>query len=186
MTTTGIGVSHTHKVSIDPHAIMITPANRDHPAPPVYAQAAYLLNADTGATLYAHNPFLHLPIMSTTKLMTALLAVEHGKLDQRVTINREIANEIHQLPVDSSNIGLKAGKSYTLRQMLYGLLLASGNDAGIAIADTIGGSYTHFISMMNQKAAAMGLYDTHFENPHGLQNTISIWECPRFGHSRSV
>ncbi len=153
----------------DPHKLAITPVNSDHPAPPVYAQAAYLLDAVTGKPLYAHNPLAHLPIMSTTKLMTALLAVEHGNLDQTVTINGQIANDIKQLSPDSSIINLKAGESYTLRQLMYGLLLASGNDAAIAIADTIGGSYANFIAMMNQKAAALGLHDTHFMNPHGLQ-----------------
>jgi D-alanyl-D-alanine carboxypeptidase len=148
---------------------VITPVNTDHPAPPVHAQAAYLLDADTGATLYAHNPFTHLPVMSTTKLMTALLAVEHGNLDQTVTVNNQIANDINQLSADSSIIDLKAGESYTLRQLMYGLLLASGNDAAIAIADTVGGSYSNFVAMMNQKARDMGLHDTHFENPHGLQ-----------------
>jgi D-alanyl-D-alanine carboxypeptidase len=153
----------------DPHNLTITPINSDHPAPPVYAQAAYLLDADTGNTLYAYNPFTHLPIMSTTKLMTALLAVEHGNLDQNVNIDGQIARDISQLPPDSSNINLKAGEGYTLRQLMYGLLLASGNDAAIAIADTVGGSYANFIAMMNQKAADLGLHDSHFANPHGLQ-----------------
>jgi D-alanyl-D-alanine carboxypeptidase len=153
----------------DPHKLVITPVNTDHPAPPVYAQAAYVLDVDTGNTLYAHNPFTNLPIMSTTKLMTALLAAEHGNLDQTVTINSQIANDINQLSPDSSIIDLKAGESYTLQQLMYGLLLASGNDAAIAIADTVGGSYSNFVAMMNQKTAALGLHDTHFANPHGLQ-----------------
>src|SRR5437660_4550932 len=67
----------------DPHQIVLAPPNSDHPPPPVIATSAYLINADTGATLYAHNPFTHLPMLSTTKLMTALLAVEHGNLDQQ-------------------------------------------------------------------------------------------------------
>jgi D-alanyl-D-alanine carboxypeptidase len=163
------GSTNNGTTSTDPHALVITPLNTDHPAPPVYAQGAVLLDANAGTTIYAHNPFTHLPVMSTTKLMTALLAVEHGNLDQTVTINGPIANNINQLPPDSSNINLKAGESYTLRQLMYGLLLASGNDAAIAIADTIGGSYANFIAMMNQKAAELGLHDTHFQNPHGLQ-----------------
>jgi D-alanyl-D-alanine carboxypeptidase len=151
--------------SINPHAQV----NSDHPAPPVYAQAAYLLDADTGATLYTYNPSTHLPIMSTTKLMTALLAVTHGDLDQTVTINDQIANDISQLPADSANINVKKGESYSLRQMMYGLLLASGNDAAIAIADTIGGTLSNFLIMMNEEAATLELHDTHFENPDGLQ-----------------
>jgi D-alanyl-D-alanine carboxypeptidase len=101
--------------------------------------------------------------------MTALLAAQHGNLDQTVTINDQIANDIAQLPSDSTNINLKKGETYTLRQILYGMLLASGNDAAIAVADTIGGTLSNFVVMMNQEAATLGLHDTHFENPDGLQ-----------------
>jgi D-alanyl-D-alanine carboxypeptidase len=152
----------------DPHEIVITPEDTNHPAPPVYAQSAYLLDADTGATLYAYNPFMHLPGMSTTKLMTAILAVEHGNLDQQVTINSSIEHDISQLSADSSLFGMKQGQTYTLRQLLYGLLLVSGNDAAVAIADTVSGNQANFVAMMNVKAQQLGLLDTHYMNPHGL------------------
>ncbi len=140
----------------------------DHPAPPVYATAAYLLDADTGATLYEHNGSLHLPMMSTTKLMTGLLATQHGNLDQKITINNAIANDIGQLSADSSVMGAKKGETYTLRELLYGLMLPSGNDAAIVIADAISGSVPKFVSLMNQRAQELGLHDTHYTNPHGL------------------
>ena len=152
----------------DPHALVITPQDTDHPPPPVYATSAYLLDADTGATLYARNPFMHLPMMSTTKLMTALLAVEQGKLDQPITINSAIANDISHLSADSTVFGLKKGETYTLQDMLYALLLPSGNDAAIAIADTLGGNQQHFVNEMNQRARQLSLYDTHYMNSHGL------------------
>ncbi len=152
----------------DLREIVITPEDSDHPAPPVYAQSAYLLDADTGATLYAYNPFLHLPGMSTTKLMTAILAVEHGNLDQQVTINSSIEHDITQLSADSSLFGMKQGQTYTLRQLLYGLLLVSGNDAAVAIADAVSGNQANFVAMMNTKAQQLGLLDTHYMNPHGL------------------
>ncbi len=140
----------------------------DHPAPPVYATAAFLLDADTGATLYEHNASMHLPMMSTTKLMTAFLAAQYGNLDQNISINDAIANDINQLSADSSVMGAKKGETYTLRDLLYGLLLPSGNDAALVIADTISGSVPKFVDLMNKRAQELGLHDTHYENPHGL------------------
>ncbi len=156
---------------INPHELIITPEDSDHPAPPVYATAAYLLDADTGATLYAQNPFMHLPILSTTKLMTAVLAVEQGNPDQVITITPAIDHDVSQLSGDSALFGLKKGETYTLRDLLYGLLLVSGNDAAVAIADTIGGNLPHFVAEINQRAQQLGLNDTHYMNPHGLLET---------------
>lgn len=150
------------------HQLVITPEDTDHPPPPVYATSAYLLDVDTNATLYASNPFLHLPMLSTTKLMTAVLAVEHGNPDEKITITPAIEKDVSQLSADSALFGFKKGETYTLREMLYGLLLPSGNDAAIAIADTLGGNLSNFVAEMNQRAQEMGLYDTHFMNPHGL------------------
>lgn len=164
----GSGQSTVSKLPVDPHELVITSPDTDHPAPPVFATAAYLLDADTGATLYAYNPFLHLPMMSTTKLMTATLATERGNLDQRIAITGQIANDLNSLSADSSVMGIKKGETYTLRELLYGLLLASGNDAAIAIGDTIGGNLPNFVALMNQKAQQLGLRDTHYMNPHGL------------------
>jgi D-alanyl-D-alanine carboxypeptidase len=155
----------------NPHEILIAPQDTDHPAPPVYATAAYLLDADTGATLYAHNPFMHLPELSTTKLMTAVLAVEHGNIDQRVTITPAIAHDISQLSADSSLFAVKKGEMYSLRDLLYALILVSSNDAAVAIADGIAGDIPHFVAEMNQRAQQLGLHDTHYMNPHGLLQT---------------
>ncbi len=156
---------------IDPHELVITPPETDHPAPPVFATSAYLLDADTGATLYASNPFMHLPMMSTTKLMTATLVIERGNLDQRVTINDQIARDLGTLSADSSLMGIKKGETYTLRELMYGLMLVSGNDAAIAIGNTLGGNLPNFVNMMNDKARSLGLLDTHYMNPHGLLAT---------------
>ncbi len=155
----------------DPHELVITPQDTDHPSPPVFATAAYLLDADTGATLYAHNPFMHLPMMSTTKLMTAVLAVEQGKPDQKITITAAMDHDISQLSAGSTVFGLKRGETYTLRELLYGLLLLSGNDAAIAVADALGGNLPHFVAQMNSRAHQLGLLDTHYLNPHGLSET---------------
>ena len=150
------------------HELVIVPQDTDHPAPPVFATSAYLLDADTGATLYAYNPFMHLPMLSTTKLMTASLAIENGNPDQRITITDAMNQDISQLSSDSALFGIKQGETYTLRDLLYGLLFVSGNDAAIAIADTLGGNLQHFAAEMDQKAHQLGMYDTHFMNPHGL------------------
>jgi D-alanyl-D-alanine carboxypeptidase len=166
--TSGNGQATTRSSSSNPNVLTITPMDTDHPAPPVFATSAYLLDADTGATLYAHNPFMHLPMLSTTKLMTALLAVEKGNPNQEITINNKISNDINQLAADSSVMGIKKGETYTLRELLYGMFLVSGNDAATAVADAIGGNLPTFVNMMNQRAAQLGLYNTHYMNPHGL------------------
>ncbi len=158
--------SKAHSTIVD--GILVTPTDLDHPSPPVLATSAYLLDADTGATLYASNPSMHLPMMSTTKLMTAVLAVEKGNPEQEITINNAISNDINQLSADSSVMGIKKGETYTLRDLLYGLLLMSGNDAAVAIADAIGGNLPTFVAMMNQRANQLGLHNTHYMNPHGL------------------
>lgn len=155
----------------DPHELVVMPpAGNTHPAPPVLATSAYLLDANSGATLYAHNPFMHIPMMSTTKLMTALLTVEHVKnLDEPVKISPQIMNDLNtQLSPDSSLMGIKKNETYTVRELLYGLLLVSGNDAAIVLADHISGNVPAFVKLMNQRAQQLGLVDTHYANPHGL------------------
>ncbi|WP_297156487.1 serine hydrolase, partial [Thermogemmatispora sp.] len=170
--TATVAATPLNQAPVNPHQLVIIPSDTDHPPPPVLATAAYLMDMDTGATLYAYNPFMHLPMLSTTKLMTALLAVEHGNLNQEVTITSALDRDIQQhISSDSSLFGLKKGETYTLRDLLYGLLLPSGNDAAVAIADAVGGSYQHFVDMMNQRARELGMYDTHYMNPSGLLAT---------------
>jgi D-alanyl-D-alanine carboxypeptidase len=169
-THSGNGQTQTgiQQAPLNAHELVIVPQDTDHPAPPVLAQSAYLLDADTGITLYAYNPFMHLPMLSTTKLMTASLAVEQGNLDQKITLNAAMERDISQLSADSALFGVKKGETYTLRDLLYGLLFVSGNDAAIVIADAMAGNLNNFVAEMNQKAHQLGMYDTHFMNPHGL------------------
>ncbi|HEY6411042.1 MAG TPA: serine hydrolase, partial [Ktedonobacteraceae bacterium] len=94
-----------------------------------------------------------------------------GNRDQQITITPAIARDISQLSADSTVVGIKQGETYTLRDLLYGLLLKSGNDAAIVIADTLGGNLPHFVAEMNQRAKQLGLNDTHYMNPHGLLAT---------------
>ena len=174
----GGALNNFQTISANPHELVIAPPNSTHPAPPVLATSAYLLDANSGATYYAQNPFLHLPMLSTTKLMTAGLAVEEGNLDQTITITPAMEHDINQLSADSATFGVKQGETYTLRDLLYGLLYVSGNDAALVIADALAGNAQNFVAQMNQKAQVLGLRDTHFVNPHGLLDA-NQYSCAR-------
>lgn len=130
--------------------------------PDVAARAVVLADVDSGQVLLEYNAQQPLPMASTTKIMTALLALEHGNLDQVVTVPAEA------LAVGESSMFLQAGEQLTLRDLLYGLLMVSGNDAALTIAVHIAGSEAAFVQMMNERAVALGMTNTHFANPHGL------------------
>lgn len=167
-TTAHISLARLQGIAANPHELVIFPPRTDHPTPPVLATSAYLLDNESETTLYARNPFLHLPMLSTTKLMTASLAVQMGRLDQQITITPAMETDIAQLSADSALFGVKQGETYTLRDIIYGLLYVSGNDAAIILADALAGSVPDFVALMNQKAQQLGMHDTHFVNPHGL------------------
>src|SRR5258706_1013285 len=133
--------------------------------PSVTARSAYVFDADLGFAYFNYHANDELPMASCTKIMTALLAVEHGSLDQVITVGADAHALVR---ADSSYMGLGTGEKLTLRDLLYGLVLPSGNDAAIAIADGISGNVTDFVALMNQRAAQLGLTHTHFMNPHAL------------------
>lgn len=126
------------------------------------ARAAVLIERNTGMVLLRHNENEPLPMASTTKVMTALLALEKGNLDDVVTVGRNAYG------VPGTSIYLNLGEHITLHDLLYGLLLASGNDAAVAIAEHIGGSVEAFCAMMTERAAELGCENTVFVNPNGL------------------
>lgn len=130
--------------------------------PPVEARSCIVLCADDGSTLYAKNADSRCLIASTTKLMTALVCLENTPLDGVFTA------QARHCAVEGSSMYLKAGERYTVRELLLGLLLASGNDAALALAEHTAGSEAAFVRLMNRKAGELGLRNTHFENPHGL------------------
>lgn len=134
-------------------------------APTVTARAAYLFDADTGLILYAKDADEQLPQASCTKVMTALIAIERLPLDHVITVGADAHALVRP---DSSFMGLGTGEKLTLEELLYGLILPSGNDAAVAIADGVAGSVPAFVALMNQRAQQLGLTHTHFENPHGL------------------
>ena len=126
------------------------------------AASAILVDVDSGRVLYAHNADARMRIASTTKLLTALVALERGDLNDMVTVSREAAY------TEGSSMYLKEGEELTLEALLYGLLLCSGNDAAVAIAEHIAGSQEKFADLMNEKAAELGMENSSFVTPNGL------------------
>ena len=130
-------------------------------APPVSASAYVLMDADSGRVLLARSETDELPIASTTKIMTALVALRHSRMSDMVTVKREHLRE-------GSSMYLAEGERLTMEALLYGLMLPSGNDAAECIADWCGGGTERFVRWMNETAAALGMTHTAFANPSGL------------------
>jgi D-alanyl-D-alanine carboxypeptidase len=130
--------------------------------PSVSAQAAVLMDADSGRVIYGLNENQTLLIASTTKIMTALIAIENCNLKDTVNIKREWTL------AEGSSMYLQAGETYTVEELLYGLMLASGNDAALALACHTAGTVEAFAELMNMKAAELKMTGSHFVNPHGL------------------
>lgn len=128
------------------------------------ACSAILIEAETGKVLYAENAHERLPMASTTKIMTGLLALEHGDINDIVTVDASAYG------VEGSSIYLHLEEEISLKDLLYGLMLSSGNDAAVAIAVHIGGGTQTFAEMMNKKAKELGAYNTNFVTPNGLHD----------------
>lgn len=132
-------------------------------APPaVTADAAVLMDAKTGEVLYDKNMHQRRAPASTTKILTAIIALESGRLDEEVTVSPRAA------ATTGSSMYLFPGQRILLRELVAGLLMKSGNDAAVAIAEHLSGSVDAFVAEMNRRAAALGAFDSHFRNPHGL------------------
>jgi len=142
--------------------------------PQLTAEGAILIEAETGAVLYEKNATERLYPASTTKLMTALLALENSALGETVTISH---NAVYDIDVDSSRIWVDEGEELSMEESLYALMLPSANDLAYAIAEHIGGSKEGFADMMNARAEALGCVNTHFMNPHGLDEE-EHYTCP--------
>jgi D-alanyl-D-alanine carboxypeptidase len=132
--------------------------------PTVSARSASLYEAKGKRFVYTKNSDQRLPMASTTKIMTALVAIENYPLDKTVSIDAKACG------IEGSSLYLTPGETFTMRDLIYGLMLRSANDAAEAIALSVGGSIETFASMMNAKADEIGLTKTHFTNPHGLDN----------------
>ena len=134
------------------------------PPPQVSAKSAALLDGTTGECLYEKNGDQRALIASTTKIMTGLLVCEAGDLGRTVTVPETAAG------TEGSSMYLKSGETLTRRELLYGMMLHSGNDAALTLAISISGSEAAFVRQMNRRACALNLTQTHFANPHGLDS----------------
>ncbi len=132
--------------------------------PPVLSPGAVLMDGATGQVLLEQNSRTRFYPASTTKILTAIIAIERGRLDDQVIISEKAYN------TEGSSGYLEPGESLTLEQLLYALMLPSGNDAAVAIAEHIGGSVEGFVGLMNQKARALGALDSNFVTPSGLHD----------------
>ena len=130
----------------------------------VSAESYIVMDAESGETLYESNADEQMLIASTTKIMTALVAIEQSDLKDKVKITAESAD------VEGSSMYLEEGDILTLEQLLYGMMLVSGNDAATAVACHVAGSVEEFADLMNDKAEELGLENTSFTNPHGLDH----------------
>jgi len=133
----------------------------------LYAQAAVLMDADSGRVLYGKNPKEVLPMASTTKIMTCILALEYGSLEDEVEVSAYAAS------MPKVKLYVRQGEKYRLRDLLYSLMLESHNDSAVVIAEAVGGSVEGFAVMMNQKARDIGCYDTYFITPNGLDAVVN-------------
>jgi D-alanyl-D-alanine carboxypeptidase (penicillin-binding protein 5/6) len=127
-----------------------------------HAEAAALIDVTTGVILYSKMGDKQMRIASLTKVMTAIVAIEQGDLSESVTISKRAAGR------EGSSIYLKLGEQMSLHDLLYGLMLRSGNDAATAIAEDVGGTEEGFAYLMNEKAEMLGMEHSRFMNPHGL------------------
>ncbi|WP_373233147.1 D-alanyl-D-alanine carboxypeptidase family protein [Cohnella sp.] len=130
--------------------------------PDNHARSAALMDVTSGRLLFSQRGDERMKIASLTKIMTAIVAIEHGDLDSTVKVSAKAAGK------EGSSLYLKAGEKISLHNVLYGLMLRSGNDAAVAIAEHVGGSLEGFAYLMNKKAEEIGLTNSQFMNPHGL------------------
>ena len=133
--------------------------------------AILLIDAESGEVLHEENADLKMEIASTTKILTAITVIENADVLQRVRIPKRAVG------VEGSSIYLKEGEKLTVKDLLYGLMLRSGNDSAVALALHLGGTEEHFVKMMNIRAEMLGLNDTHYANPHGLHDENHYTSC---------
>ncbi len=130
--------------------------------PVINAQAAVVVEGSTKRVLFEKNGAQKRSIASTTKIMTAIVALENANAEEEIVVSKRAAS------IGGSVIGLQMGQKFTLKEMLYAMLMVSANDAAIAIAEHIGGTVEDFSKMMNKKAESLGMDNSHFVSPHGL------------------
>ena len=145
----------------------------------LYARGAVLMDADSGRILYGKEEDVALPMASTTKIMTCILALERGNLEDEVEISSYAASQ------PQVHLGVTKGERFYLKDLLYSLMLESHNDAAAAIAEHIGGSVEGFAELMNEKAKEIGCEDTHFITPNGL-DAVEVIDGTEYRHSTTA
>lgn len=133
----------------------------------LYCNSDIAMDFESGNVLYSHNGTNKIYPASTTKILTCILAIENLKLTDTTVVSN---NVILNTPIGSSVMGVKAGELYTIEELLYGLMLPSGNDAALVIAEAVSGSTEKFVELMNEKVKSLGCKNTHFVNPHGFHD----------------
>lgn len=146
-------------------SISVNAKNKSNTKFKVNARCAIALDKESGTVLYEQNAYELVPMASTTKILTSLIAIEQGDLDKKVTISKKAAS------IRGSRVGYKVNEVITLKELIFGLMFKSGNDAAIAIAEELGGSIEGFSEIMNHYARGIGILDSHFESPHGLDSS---------------
>ncbi len=146
----------------------------------LHAQSAVLLDADTGRVLYGKEEEQIRPMASTTKIMTCILALESGKLDEVVTVSENAAKQ------PKVHLGASSGQKFYLKDLLYSLMLESHNDTAVMIAEHIGGDVEGFAELMNQKARELGCEDTCFITPNGLDASATTKDGKTLTHSTTA
>ena len=145
----------------------------------LYARGAVLMDADSGRVLYGKEADVALPMASTTKIMTCILALERGNLEDEVEVSSYAASQ------PQVHLGMGKGESFYLRDLLFSLMLESHNDSAVAIAEHIGGSVEDFAKLMNEKAEEIGCSDTHFITPNGL-DAVEMIDGAEVRHSTTA
>lgn len=145
----------------------------------LYARGAVLMDADSGRVLYGKEEDVALPMASTTKIMTCILALERGNPEDEVEISSYAASQ------PQVHLGVTKGERFYLKDLLYSLMLESHNDAAAAIAEHIGGSVEGFAELMNEKAKEIGCEDTHFITPNGL-DAVEVIDGTEYRHSTTA
>lgn len=150
------------RIGITIFVFLIIPWNVEAKAPTIGARAAVLIDVETGKVIYEKNAYNRLPPASTTKVLTAILALEKGNLNKVINVSSKASS------VGESSLGLSKGDKLTLFELIHGALIKSANDACVAIAEEIAPSEEEFLGMMNLKAKILGAEDTTFLNTNGL------------------
>ncbi len=132
--------------------------------PSINSKAAIVIDRESKRILYKKNENDKRAMASTTKIMTCLIALENSRLDEAVVVSKKAAS------IGGSRLGLSVNDKISMNDLIYGLMLRSGNDAAMQIAETVGGTCDKFAEMMNKKANEIGLINTHFVTPHGLDD----------------